>query len=253
MMPLSVVLITFNEEKSIERCLKSVLDVADEIVVVDSYSSDHTTDICQKYGARVLSCEFLGYGAQKRFAVAQATFNHILCIDADEELSETLKQSVLEVKKQFNHSSYSFNRLNFYCNKPIHFCGWYPDTQLRLFNREYANWNTNEVHEKIIVNENQKPIQLKGDLNHYTCQTISEHQEKELKYARINASILIRKKVKILPFTPRLKKYFRFLKTYLIKLGILDGYYGFVISKTVANSSYLKYSIARKELNKKSF
>jgi len=252
MIPLSVVLITYNEERSIERCLKSILEIADEIVVVDSFSTDHTIEICQKYGARVVSLEFLGYGAQKRLAVAQASYNHILSIDADEELSDTLKQSILEVKNHFSHSGYDFNRLNFYCNKPIHYGGWYPDTQLRLFNREYANWNTNDVHEKIMVTDHQKPVHLKGDLNHYTCQTISEHQEKELKYARMNAGILIRKKAKILPFTPWIKQYFRFLKTYLIKLGILDGYYGFVISRTVARSSFLKYSIARKELKNKS-
>jgi len=250
-MPLSVVLITYNEEKSIERCLKSVIQVADEIVVVDSSSTDLTREICLKYGVRFITHEFMGYGPQKRFAVSQATFNHILSIDADEELSETLKQSILEVKNDFYPACYSFNRLNFYCNKPIRFCGWYPDVQLRLFNRELANWNLNDVHEKILVMDGQKPVHLKGDLNHYTCQTISEHQAKELKYARINAGILVQKNARIYTFTPWVKKYFRFLKTYLFKLGILDGYYGFVISKTVAKSSFLKYSIARNELKKR--
>jgi len=249
-MLLSAVLITYNEEKSIERCLKSIHEIADEIVVVDSYSTDHTIEICQKYGARIVSYEFLGYGSQKRFAIAQASYDYILSIDADEELSDTLRQSIIKVKNNFNHSCYSFNRLNFYCNKPIHFGGWYPNTQLRLFNRKYANWNTNDVHEKIMVTDHKKPIHLNGNLNHYTCQTISEHQEKEMKYARINAGMLIQKKTKILFLTPWIKKYFRFLKTYLIKFGILDGYYGFVISKTVAKSSFLKYSIARKELKK---
>lgn len=244
-MKLSVVIITKNEERNIERCLQSVIDVADEIVVVDSFSTDETVGLCEKYNIRVIQRKFDGYGNQKHFATAQASFNYVLSLDADEELSPELKESILAAKENPEYDCYSFNRRNFYCNKPIRFCGWYPDKQIRFFDRRKANWNDKEVHESI---EAQKEIvfHLKGDLNHYTCSSVSEHQEKEKKYARMNADILIKRGKTVSYLTPYLKGSFRFFKTYILKLGVLDGYYGFMISKTLANSSFSKYALARK-------
>lgn len=244
-MKLSVVIITKNEERNIERCLQSVIDVADEIVVVDSFSTDETVVLCDKYDVRVIQRAFDGYGSQKCFATAQANFDYVLSLDADEELTKELKASILAAKENTEYDCYSFNRRNFYCNKPISFCGWYPDKQIRFFDRRKTNWNDKEVHESI---EAQKEIvfHLKGDLNHYTCSSISEHQVKEKKYAKMNADILIKKGKKVSFMTPYLKGSFRFFKTYILKLGVFDGYYGFMISKTLANSSFSKYALARK-------
>jgi glycosyltransferase involved in cell wall biosynthesis len=244
-MLLSVVLIAYNEENTIARCLQSVQGIADEIVVVDSCSTDKTVEICQTYNARVIQHPFEGFGLQKKFASSQATHEYVLSLDADEEVSETLKKSILLAKADFKGEVYSFNRRNFYCNKPIRFCGWYPDVQVRLFNRKRAVWNEKMVHETIVFHS--KIQHLKGDLNHYTCQTIEEHRLKEKKYALLNAEALANKKTSIHVLTPWLKRYFRFLKIYFFQGGFLDGYYGFVISKTLATSSFLKYSVARKK------
>jgi len=247
-MPLSVVIITFNEERNIERCLKSVQNVADEIVVVDSSSTDQTAILCKKYNARFLQRAFDGYGNQKQFATEQASFDHVLSLDADEALSKELEEAILEEKRKWSHPCYSFNRRNFYCNKAIRYCGWYPDKQVRLFDRREIYWNDKKVHESIDLANNNAVFHLNGDLLHYTCSSIAEHQVKERKYAKINAEILIGKGRSISTMTPFIKGLFRFFRTYFLKLGILDGYYGLVISFTLAKSSFLKYEWARKGL-----
>jgi glycosyltransferase involved in cell wall biosynthesis len=245
-MKLSVVIITKNEERNIERCLKSIVDVADEIIVVDSFSTDNTVALCEKYDVKVIQRKFDGYGSQKQFVTAQANFDYVLSLDADEELSNELKASILEVKEKLSYDCYSFNRRNFYCNKPIRFCGWYPDKKIRLFDKRKVNWNNREVHETVEILDRKQVLHLKGNLNHYRCGSIEEHQEKEKKYASMNADILIKNRKSVSCATPYLKGSFRFLKTYILKLGILDGYYGFMISKTLANSSFSKYALARK-------
>jgi len=243
---ISTTIITFNEERNIERCLKSLLPVSDEIIIIDSFSTDNTLEICARYGAKIFQHKFEGYGSQKQFASSQATYNHILSIDADEELSPQLISSILAIKDNWTHDSYSFNRRNYYCNKPIRFCGWYPDRQVRLYNRLKTGWNDNQVHEFIAPTDKHVVKHINGDLNHFTCNSIIEHQYKEEKYARLNADILINKKKRVLFFTPYLKGTFRFFKTYILKLGLLDGYYGWMISKTLAKSSFYKYYWAYK-------
>lgn len=243
---LSAVIITYNEERNIERCLQSIVDVVDEILVVDSFSNDKTLEICSKYGAKILQRKFDGYGSQKQFATSQAKFDYILSLDSDEELTPALRSSILMVKEKWTHDCYSFNRRNYYCNKAIRFCGWYPDRQVRLYNRLKIGWNNKAVHESIQTGDRQSILHLKGELNHFTCNSEIEHQEKEKKYARMNAEILAKKKSRILFITPYIKGAFRFFKTYVIKFGFLDGYYGWIISKTLAKSSFYKYYWANK-------
>jgi glycosyltransferase involved in cell wall biosynthesis len=244
-MSLSVVIITYNEQNNIARCLASVQNVANEILVIDSYSTDETQHICQQFNVHFLQHEFEGYGEQKQYAVGMASFDYILSLDADEELSPELQRAITQEKLHWKSDCYTFNRRTFYCLKPILHCGWYPDKQMRLFNRNSARWDDRKVHEKILIRDDVKPRHLSGDLNHYTCNSIAEHQEKEKKYARMNAEILIEKKKRILPWIPYIKGMFRFFKIYVLKLGVLDGYYGFVISKTLATSSYWKYKWAQ--------
>jgi len=250
-MPLSVIIITYNEERNIGRCLESLTGIADDILVVDSFSTDKTEEICKQNGARFIQREFDGYGNQKRFATKHAKFDYILSLDADEALSPELKSSIYEEKDKWSKPYYSFNIRNHYCGKAIRYCGWYPDKHVRLFNRSVTNWTQKEVHESIAVNENKDVKHLKGDLLHFTCSTITEHQEKEKKYARMNADILAKKGKNIMWITPYIKGAFRFFKTYIIKLGILDGYYGLIISKTLAKSSFYKYAWARNAIRNK--
>ncbi len=251
MMLLSATIITYNEEHNISRCLNSIIGIADEILVVDSFSTDKTEEICRQSNVRFIQRKFDGYGNQKRFAAEQAKFDYILSLDADEALSYELRKSILDEKKICSSSYYSFNRRNYYCGTPIRHCGWYPDRHIRVFNKSITNWTKKDVHESIVVLEKNEVIQLKGDLLHYTCATIAEHQEKEKKYAKINAKILEKKEKSIFVITPYIKGAFRFFKTYIIKLGILDGYYGWTISKTLAKSSFYKYAWARKAMRKK--
>lgn len=250
-MSLSVIIITLNEERNIERCLQSVAGVADEIVVVDSYSTDKTEEICARYGVRFLQRKFDGYGNQKRYATEQANFDYVLSLDADEALSAELRQSILTEKEHWSKICYSFNIRNHYCGTPIRFCGWYPDVHIRLFNKSLINWTKTQVHESIEVTNKKDVMWLKGDLLHYTCTSIAEHQEKEQKYARMNAAILAQKGKLIFWITPFLRGAFRFFKIYILKLGVLDGYYGFVISRTLSKSSYRKYALAREIINSK--
>jgi glycosyltransferase involved in cell wall biosynthesis len=244
-MKISVTIITFNEEQDIDNCIQSVLKIADEIIIVDSFSTDKTIDICKKYTSNIYLKKFNGYGEQKQFATEKATNDYILSLDADEVISDTLLNSIIQIKsEEENIAGYTFNRLNFYCGKPIKHCGWHPDVQLRLFNKRLINWNKKSVHEKVEKN-GRITKHLKGDLFHYTCKTVHDHVEKEYKYALMNGVELSKKNKKISSFTPYFKFIFRFLKTYVLKLGWLDGHYGFVISKTLAHSSFLKYNSAR--------
>lgn len=250
-MSLSVAIITFNEERNIERCLQSLVGIADEIVVVDSYSTDKTEEICYRYGVRFIQRKFDGYGNQKRYATEQTNFDYVLSLDADEALSSELQKSILNEKTCWTKFCYSFNRLNYYCGTPIWHCSWYPDRHIRIFNKSLTNWSKDNVHESIEVPSKNDVMWLKGDLLHFTCISISEHQEKEKKYARLNAAILVQKGKSISLIKPYIEGSFRFFKTYIVKLGILDGYYGWVICKTLSKSSFHKYSWAREEMKNK--
>ncbi|MEI6021287.1 MAG: glycosyltransferase family 2 protein, partial [Bacteroidota bacterium] len=140
MIKLSVVIITHNEEKNIERCLLSVQTFADEIVVLDSFSNDHTEAICAKYNVIFLQHVFDGHIQQKNRAITHASHQHVLSLDADEALSETLIQSILNVKQNFENDGYYMNRLTNYCGHWVKHCGWYPDQKLRLWNKSKGEW-----------------------------------------------------------------------------------------------------------------
>lgn len=180
------------------------------------------------------------------YAALQAQYDYILSLDADEEVSKELHDSIMKLKQdKFCSSYYIINILNIYCGKPIKHGEWYPDRHIRLFNKEKTNWIPRSVHESIKLIPDEKPKRLKGELHHYTCTTIQEHQIKEKKYATLNAEIVARKKSFIAPITPYIKGGFRFFRAYILKLGILDGYYGWIIATTLAKSSFLKYKLAR--------
>ena len=139
MTKISATILTYNEVGSIEGCLESLRDIADEIIVVDSGSTDSTLDICRRYGCKISQRELAGFGAQRQYATSLTTHSYVLAIDADEELSPALRRSLIELKTQgLTHRVYAFSRLNFYCGFAVRHCGWYPDTQIRLFDRRTA-------------------------------------------------------------------------------------------------------------------
>ena len=242
----SAVVITFNEEKNISRCLDSLTEVVDEILVVDSFSTDKTEEICNNNRARFIRHPFEGHIEQKNYAMSQASYDHILSIDADEALSEELRESILNVKSNWNYDGYSLNRLTNYCGKWIRYCGWYPDTKLRLWDRRKGSWGGVNPHDKVIMNKNSLISHVQGDLLHYSYHTITEHVSQMNKFSDIAARVAYENGIRSnLIIDVFLNPLFTFMKKYLIKLGILDGYYGFIISINTAFGKFLKYAKLR--------
>jgi len=158
---ISAVIITFNEISSIERCLSSINGIADEIIVVDSFSEDFTKEICRKYNARFISHEFTGFMDQKNYSLTLAAYDYILSLDADEALSPELHDSLAEVKNNLVSDGYLFNRLGIFCGQWIRHSAWYPDRQLRLFKKNMGEWGTMNVHEKFIMTPGSRSPGLK--------------------------------------------------------------------------------------------
>ncbi len=249
---LSVVIITFNEEKNIKRCLESVRPIADEIVVVDSFSTDRTEEICNEYNVKFIEHKFDGHIEQKNWAAAQAAYDYILSLDADEALSEELSNSIKKVKTTWDSDGYEMNRMTNYCGKWIKHCGWYPDKKLRLWNRTKGNWGGVNPHDKYELQKGSTTKHLKGDLLHYSYYSISDHVNQMQKFTDISARMKYEKGKNISVFMIVIRIFFSFFKKYFIKLGILDGYYGFVISVLFVYTNFLK-DIKLRELNKKGF
>lgn len=241
MQQLSVVIITYNEERNIERLLLSVRELADDIVVLDSFSTDRTADICSHYAVNFVQRKWEGYAASKNYANAQAKYDWILSMDADEALSDELKNSILELKKKEKVSTASFNRLTNYCGKWIRHCGWYPDTKLRLFDRRITKWE-GLIHEQLVMTPPQEVIHLKGDCLHYSYYNLQEHYAQTEKFTTLSANDLFQKGKKTNILKIYMSPFVKFLQMYFLKLGILDGYYGFMVCRISAYSSYLKYS-----------
>ena len=237
---LSVVIITLNEEKNIERCLKSIQAVADEIIIIDSNSTDKTLEICQKYQAKIHQQKWLGYSTQKNFGNNLSENNYVLSIDADEALSEKLSKSILKLKRKGFSGAYQFNRLNNYCGKWIKHTSWYPDTKLRIWNKTKGKWQ-GDIHENIIFEKNIEVSHLKGDLLHYSYYSIREHIAQANKFSSISAQVKFEQGKKAGVFKIVFSPFFKFIKEYFIKLGFLDGIYGFTISIISAHETFLKY------------
>jgi len=240
---ISAVIITFNEEKNIERCLRSLLSVADEIIVIDSFSSDKTEEICRKFPVLFIKNPFEGHIQQKNFAMEQSTYKYVLSLDADEALDEELKKSILAIKPTLeNYSAYSFNRLTNYCGQWIKHCGWYPDKKIRLWDKTKGKWGGINPHDSVIMNVEKNQIHhLKGDLLHYSYYSVEEHRLQSVKFAEISAKADFERGKKTYLIVVWIKPISKFFMDYFIRLGFLDGYYGFVICKISAHAKYLKY------------
>jgi glycosyltransferase involved in cell wall biosynthesis len=243
---LSVVIITYNEERNIERCLESVKEVADEVVVVDSFSIDKTEEICKKHGVKFLTHAFEGHIEQKNWAKNQATYNYILSLDADEALDEELKKSILHCKSNWTADAYTMNRLTNYCGKWIRYSGWYPDVKTRLFDRRKGHWGGQNPHDKYIPEKTSRIKHLQGELLHYSYYTLEEHLAQIRKFSTIGAEALYQKGVGSNGMKMIFKPGARFIKSYFIKRGFLDGLAGLRIATYTSYSSFLKYSKLRK-------
>lgn len=239
---LSVVVITYNEEANIGRCLDSVAGIADEVVVVDSFSTDRTKEICLGHGARFVEHPFEGHIQQKNYALTQAKYDHVLSLDADEALTEELRKSVLAVKNNWGADGYRFNRLTNYRGQWIKHCGWYPDRKLRLFDRTKARWGGQNPHDKIITELGARVENLKGNMLHYFSYNVKQHLDQINKYSEIFKDEMWQKGKKTSVLAIVVKPPFRFFKVYVLQRGFLDGFNGFFIAGLSAYTVFLKYA-----------
>ena len=246
MLKLSGVIITFNEERNIEQCLHSLVNVVDEIIVVDSFSTDNTKAICKRFDVKFIEQKFLGYIEQKNFALTQASYDHIVSLDGDESLSKTLQKSIIDLKSNWKFDGYFANRFNNFCGQWIKHSDWYPNKKLRVFDRRCAEWKGINPHDNVQLHDvKAKSGHLKGDILHKTYQTYSEFNQKTEYFSTIAAKAYydVGKKAPIwkIIWNPT----WAFFKTYFLRLGILDGFNGYVIAVQTANITFLKYSKLR--------
>lgn len=241
MVKVSAIIITYNEERSIGRCIDSLKPVADEIVVIDSYSKDRTRQICLEKGVRFVEHIFKSHIDQKNFAVTQATYDRVLSLDADEYLSEELTKNILEVKESWPYEAYRMNRLSNYGGKWIRHGNWYPDRKIRLWNRQVGLWGGENPHDKVILRAEIKVLHLKGDILHRayinSAETLSKVQNYSEIFARENAGRKTSSVPKII-----IRTTFSFFKSYIIKRGFLDGFEGLMVAMAVANHVFYKYA-----------
>jgi glycosyltransferase involved in cell wall biosynthesis len=249
MSKISAVIITYNEESFIEKCLDSLDGVADEIVIVDSFSTDRTEEICKKYPTRFIKREFEGYRDQKNFALTLASHANILSLDADEALSDTLKQSILEVKQTWKYDGYYFRRRSSFCGKWIKHSAWYPDRQLRLFRAKSGKFGELNIHEKFIMSNGSKIGTLKGDLLHWPVESYEDYKNKINNYSNIAAKEFHKAGKKASIFTPYIHSGWGFFRSYIIRGGFLDGRDGFLICSSYSKSTFKKY-VKLRNLNK---
>jgi glycosyltransferase involved in cell wall biosynthesis len=238
---LTALIITFNEEKNIGRCIDSLLTVADEIIVLDSFSTDNTTAIAAAKGAVVHQQVFAGYKQQKNAALALAANNFVLSLDADEMLSEELAASINAAKKQFGFKAYTMNRCNVYCGRYIRRGLWYPDRKLRLFDKRLARWVGYNPHDRVEMKGVSAMQHLKGDIIHFAFDTVDIHRQKNRKVAALVAASMIEAGVKPQPYKIIVNPLWSFVNGYFLRLGFLDGYLGLMIAWYTAGQSYQKH------------
>ena len=235
---ISVIIITKNEAHSIEACLKSII-WANEVIVVDSASDDETISICKKYGAKVFQNDWQGFGKQKNYALSKATGDWVLSIDADERVTPELEQEIRNtISSPQTTIAWEIPRLSSLCGRYIQHCGWRPDRVTRLFKREYANFSDEIVHEKLIANG--KVGTLRNHLLHESIESLDEMLSKMNQYTSAGALILFEKNQKTSLTKAILKAFWAFFRCYFLRAGFLDGREGFIISVSMAESSYYK-------------
>lgn len=247
-MKISAVIISFNEETNIGRCIDSLRPIADEIVVVDSFSTDRTKEICMENEVHFIQNHFKGHIQQKNFALEQAHNDFVLALDADEFLSKELTESIQEVKRNGIHQAYSMNRLSSYQGKWIHVTDWYPDRKLRLWNRKIGVWGGVNPHDKVILNKKSRVKHLRGVILHHAYANVNELVEKAHRYSTIFAEEN-RYRLSSSTFKIVYKSVFTFFRNYVFKFGFLRGYEGLVISYTNTTYTFYKYAKLR-ELNR---
>jgi len=244
--PISVAIITHNEEERLPACLKSV-SFADEVVVVDSGSEDKTLEVARSLGAKIFIEEWRGFSDQKQFAVNQCSNVWVLILDADERIPEEtaniIKREIASDEPMI--AAFSFRRKNFFHGRWIKHCGWWPDRIVRLVNREKGDFDGRSVHEKWLTEGIVK--ELNATIEHVSFRNYSNLVAKMEKYSSLAAAEMFEQDTHSNPFTPILHGLWMFIRTYILEKGILDGFDGFMISIMNAGGSFMKYAKLREK------
>ncbi len=243
MQKISATVITFNEEKNIGRCLQSLQNIADEIIVVDSLSTDNTKLICQSFNVTFIEQPFLGYIEQKNFAIEQTNYPFVLSLDADEALDEILQKNLLLAKKNgLLSNTYNMNRCTSFCGKWIKHGTWYPDKKIRLFNKNKAKWAGVNPHDKIETVTNTNCTYLQGDILHYSYNNLEEVIAQANKFTSIQAKAMFEQGKRATALNLFINPSIAFINGYIFKKGFLDGMDGFILAKTIAWQTRMKYA-----------
>jgi len=243
---LSVIVITKDEQDNIEDCLESV-KWAEEIIIVDSGSTDKTEAICRKFTDNFYVKDWPGFGIQKQRSLELASHEWVLSIDADERVTPELKSEIIDkITQNSNVGGYLIPRLSNYLGKDIYHAGWYPDYTLRLVRRKDAYFTRDAVHEKMIVK--RKVEKLSNHFVHFPFKNIEHHFQKMNDYSTLSANKMYEEGKKISWILIVLKTLLAFIRSYILKLGALDGWPGFTVSVSTSLSVYMKY-VKLKELS----
>jgi glycosyltransferase involved in cell wall biosynthesis len=239
---ISAVIITYNEEKNILAALESV-SWADEILVIDANSTDRTAQIAAENGAKVIVRVWPGFSQQKQFGVDAAAHNWIFSLDADERVSPQLREEIDTLRTTVTSADgYRIPRLSFYMGRWIHHSGWYPDKQLRFFDRRRGRWNGRQIHESVEMNTDSKVGELSSDIHHFGVESAAEHHKMiGERYAPLGARHMFDDGKTTSPLRVAAAGPLAFLRSYVFKLGFLDGFPGFCIARFAAYHAYLKH------------
>jgi len=240
-MKISAVIITFNEEDRLPDALASIQEVADEIVVVDSFSTDRTPEIARQARAATYQNRFEDYGQQKNFALQKASHEWVLNLDADERVSPELKTAILDLKEKeppHDVAAFAIKRKTFYLGRWIRHSGWYPDRKVRLFKKNAASWH-GRIHERLQVTGDIS--RMSGEILHFTYRDISDHVRRLDRYSNFQAEEIIRQKKKFLFLRLLLLPPTTFIRHFVWRLGFLDGFAGLVIAMVSSWGTALKY------------
>lgn len=242
MRPVTACIIAFNEEANIDDCLASVA-FCDEVLVVDSHSSDRTRELAGARGARVIERDWPGHIEQKNFAIEQATHEWVLCLDADERVTPDARAKIQQVLAQPEAADgYTVGRRNMYLGRWIKHCGWYPDTKLRLFRRAVGRWEGINPHDHVRLEPGRRVQSLGADIEHYTYAGISDHLKTIDYFSSIAAGEKLSRGQRWVGLNLLLNPPFKFFKMFVLQLGLLDGWRGFIVATLGAYYVFLRYA-----------
>lgn len=242
---ISIVVVCKNEAGVIERLLENVQNISDDVVVYDNGSTDGTIEILKQHNVHLHQGEWLGFGNTKHKAVTLAKHDWILCLDADETLDEALQSELRDISFSDATTAYDISFKNFLGKKHLKWGEWGGDHHVRLFNRSQVNWNDARVHEELVLPHGVKIKKLKGYILHHTMQDVADYSTKTVRYALLNAEKYFEEGRRSTWIKRRLSPSVNFFIHYVLQLGLLDGWEGYVAARMTSFYTFLKYTRLR--------